>query len=200
MAPSTIGTFLRTFTFGHVRQLDAVLSRVLARAWETAPGPATRRWWLIWIRRSVRFTAKPKRPPVTVTRKCWISPTPRHTGWDFGEILFARMRKGSANTARGVVRFVDELAANLKGAGSTGAVTVRADSGFWSWKLIDRLDAHGFAWSITVRLHKNMKAAIAGIDEAAWVDIDYTSVAKPGVARRFTSLEPARNNAMSVWL
>lgn len=91
-----------------------------------------------------------------------------------GEVLFARMRKGSANTARGVVRFVDELVANLKGAGASGAVTVRADSGFWTWKLIDRLDAHGVAWSITVRLHKNMKAAIAGIDETAWVDIDYS--------------------------
>ena len=39
MAPSTIGTFLRSFTFGHVRQLDAVCSRVLARAWEAGAGP-----------------------------------------------------------------------------------------------------------------------------------------------------------------
>jgi hypothetical protein len=53
-------------------------------------------------------------------------------------------------------------------------MTVRADSGFWSWKLCDRLDAHGIAWSITVRLHNNMKAAIAAIDETAWADIDYT--------------------------
>ncbi|MCP4305555.1 MAG: IS1380 family transposase, partial [bacterium] len=91
-----------------------------------------------------------------------------------GEVLFARMRKGSANTARGIVRFVDELAANLKRAGATGPMTVRADSGFWSPKLCDRLDTHGIAWSITVRLHKNMKAAIAAIDETAWADIDYT--------------------------
>ena len=39
MAPSTVGTFLRSFTFGHIRQLDAVLSRVLARAWRLGAGP-----------------------------------------------------------------------------------------------------------------------------------------------------------------
>ena len=53
-------------------------------------------------------------------------------------------------------------------------MTVRADSGFWSWKLVDRLDAHGIGWSITVRLHTKMKAAIAAIDDDAWQDIDYT--------------------------
>ena len=92
------------------------------------------------------------------------------------------MRKGAANTARGVVRFVDELVANLDRAGATGARTVRADSGFWSWKLIDRLDRHQIAWSITVRLHKNIKAAIADIDESAWVDIDYTLGGRAQVA------------------
>lgn len=94
------------------------------------------------------------------------------------------MRRGAANTARGVVRFVDELAATLGRAGATGPMTVRADSGFWSWKLVDRLDAHGIAWSITVRLHKNIKAAIAGIDESAWVDIDYTIGGRAQVAER----------------
>jgi len=91
-----------------------------------------------------------------------------------GEVLFSRMRHGSANTARGVVRFVDELVAMLKHAGAVGPMTVRADSGFWSWKLIDRLDHHGIGWSITVRLHTNMTAAIAAIDEDAWADIAYT--------------------------
>jgi len=98
-----------------------------------------------------------------------------------GEVLFARMRRGSANTARGVVRFVDELVAMLKRAGAT-AMTVRADSGFWSWKLVDRLDAHGIGWSITVRLHTKMTTAIAAINEDAWHDIDYTAGGRAQVA------------------
>ncbi|MGH7429386.1 MAG: IS1380 family transposase, partial [Candidatus Methylomirabilaceae bacterium] len=36
-APSTLGSFLRAFTFGHVRQLDAVASRFLARLADRAP-------------------------------------------------------------------------------------------------------------------------------------------------------------------
>ena len=39
LAPSTIGTFLRSFKFGHVRQLDAVNSRLLANAWAAGAGP-----------------------------------------------------------------------------------------------------------------------------------------------------------------
>ncbi|MCP4249769.1 MAG: transposase, partial [bacterium] len=91
-------------------------------------------------------------------------------------------RKGSANTARGVIRFVDELVANLKRAGATGPMTVRADSGFWSWKLCDRLDAHKIGWSITVRLVPKVKAAIAAIDETAWQEIDYTIGGRAQVA------------------
>ena len=91
-----------------------------------------------------------------------------------GEVLLARMRHGSANTARGVDRFVDELVGVLNRAGAAGSRFVRADSGFWSWKMIDRLDAHRVGWSITVRLVTKVKTAIASIDDAAWVDIDYT--------------------------
>ena len=42
--PSTLGTFLRAFTFGHVRQLDRVLDVTLERAWEAGAGPGEARW------------------------------------------------------------------------------------------------------------------------------------------------------------
>ena len=93
---------------------------------------------------------------------------------DTGEVLGARMRKGSAGSSRGVVRFVGELVANLRRAGAAGPTTVRADSGFWSWKLIDRLDAHDFKWSITVALRSSVRTAIQAIRDDAWADIDYT--------------------------
>jgi len=41
MAPSTLGTFLRAFTFGHIRQLDAVLAEALRRAWAFGAGPGS---------------------------------------------------------------------------------------------------------------------------------------------------------------
>ena len=174
MAPSTIGTFLRSFTFGHIRQLDAVLSRTLARAWAAGAGPGDGPLVVDLDSTICEVHGKHKQAAgYGYTRVLGYHPLVA-TRAGTGEVLFARMRRGSANTARGIVRFVDELAANLAHAGASGPLTVRADSGFWSWKLCDRLDAHGIAWSITVRLHANMKAAIAGIDETAWQEIDYT--------------------------
>jgi hypothetical protein len=68
-----------------------------------------------------------------------------------GEVLHARLRKGAANTARGILRFVDELIARLRRAGASGELTLRMDSGFWSAKLIRRLRHHQVRYSITVR-------------------------------------------------
>jgi hypothetical protein len=93
---------------------------------------------------------------------------------DTGEVLHARLRKGSANTARGILRFADELVARLRRAGASGELTVRMDSGFWSAKLMRRLRAHRVHYSITVRQTSTVRAAIAAIGEDAWVDIGYT--------------------------
>jgi hypothetical protein len=92
---------------------------------------------------------------------------------DTGELLHARLRKGAANTARGIARFVDELVARLRRAGASGELTLRMDSGFWSAKLIRRLRGHRVRYSITVRQTKTVRAAIAAIPEAAWVPIAY---------------------------
>jgi hypothetical protein len=98
---------------------------------------------------------------------------------DTGEMLHARLRKGAANTARGIARFVDELVARLRRAGAVGELTFRMDSGFWSAKLILRLRAHKVHYSITVRQTKTVRAAITAIPDAAWVSILY---APDGVA------------------
>ncbi|MBK6440351.1 MAG: transposase [Candidatus Microthrix sp.] len=91
-----------------------------------------------------------------------------------GEILGSRMRKGAAGSSRGVLRFIGELLATIGRAGVSGPVTVRADSAFWSWKLVDKLTRVGVGWSITVRLVPKIKATIAAIPEENWTTIDYT--------------------------
>jgi Transposase DDE domain group 1 len=92
---------------------------------------------------------------------------------DTGEVLHARQRAGKANTARGAPRFVDELIGRVRRAGAAGELIFRADSGFWSAKVIARLRAHDSRFSITVRQTRPVRAAIAAIPEAAWVDIAY---------------------------
>jgi Transposase DDE domain group 1 len=85
----------------------------------------------------------------------------------------ARQRTGRANTARGTARFVDELAARVRRSGASGQLTMRADSGFWSAKTIRACRRHRIRSSITVRQTKPIRAAIATMDEQAWVDIVY---------------------------
>lgn len=174
MAPSTVGTFLRTFTFGHVRQLDAVLSRTLARAWHLGAGPANGALVVDLDSTICEVHGKQKQGAAYgYTRTLGYHPL-LATRAGTGEVLLARMRKGSAGSSRGIIRFVDELVANIKRAGTTGSMTVRADSGFWSWELVDRLNTHNLDWSITVTNHPAVRASIQKIPEDTWVDIDYT--------------------------
>jgi hypothetical protein len=98
---------------------------------------------------------------------------------DTGELLHLRMRTGSANTARGAERFVNELAGRVRRAGAAGPLTLRGDSGFWSAKVIAACRRHGIGFSITVRQTKLVKAAIAAIGEDAWTDIDYPDGGPP---------------------
>jgi hypothetical protein len=94
---------------------------------------------------------------------------------DTGEVLHARMRKGSANTQRGTKRFVEELIARVRRAGAVGEIVVRFDSGFWSNETIATLGRLGVRYTMAIRTNtKGVDAVVAAIDEEAWVDIDYS--------------------------
>jgi hypothetical protein len=174
MAPSTIGTFLRTFTFGFVRQLDAVASRLLARAWELGAGPGDEPLVLDLDSTICEVHGHAKQGAAYgYTKKLGYHPLVAVRA-DTAEIVFSRMRKGSAGSSRGVNRFVDELAGILRRAKATGPTCVRADSGFWSWELLRTLDRHDMSWSITVTNTAKVQAAIAQIPDDAWQEIDYT--------------------------
>jgi hypothetical protein len=97
-----------------------------------------------------------------------------------GEVLHARLRKGSSQ--RGAKRFVEELVARVRRAGAIGALVVRADSGFWSYALVDTLRRLGVGWSITVNVNSQVRACIDAIDEAAWRSIDYPPDGEAAVA------------------
>jgi hypothetical protein len=70
------------------------------------------------------------------------------------------------------VRFLDELIARVGRAGAEGEKLLRADSGFWSNKAMERLDDAGWSFSIGVRMQKHVRAAIEEIDEEAWMPLD----------------------------
>jgi hypothetical protein len=173
MAASTVGTWLRSFTFGHVRQLDKVTGEILSRAWAAGAGPGDGPL-TVDVDSTIcevhgyhkqgagyGYTHRLGYHPLLATRAA------------SGEVLHTRLRKGAANTARGILRFVDELIARLRRAGASGELTLRMDSGFWSAKLLRALRRHEVRYSITVRQTKTVRAAIATIPEHVWVQIAY---------------------------
>jgi len=183
MAPSTIGTFLRAFSFGHVRQLDAVADRVLARAWTLGAGPASGDPLVIDVDSTIaEVHGKQKHGAAYGYTKALGYHPLLATLAGTGEVLHVGMRKGSAGSARGVVRFAEELIARVRRCGADGQITLRADSAFWSWKLIDTLNRLGVLWSITITQNSAVRAAIAQIPDTAWADIDYTTAGKAQVA------------------
>ena len=99
---------------------------------------------------------------------------------DTGEVLHARLRKGSSQ--RGVKRFTEELIARVRHAGATGALIVRADAGFWNYALIDTLTRLGVRWSVTVRINASIRKTIDAIDESAWTTIAYPDGGQARVA------------------
>ena len=168
LAPSTLGTFLRSFTFGHVRQLDRVLSEALRRAWSAGAGPGSERL-VIDLDSFVCEVhgAKKQGAAYGYTHRLGYHPIIA-TRSDTLETLHIRLRKGSANTQRGAKRFVDELIARVRRAGAVGEILVRADSGFWSYATIGALERLGVCYSIGVTMQAHVRAAIEQIPEAAW--------------------------------
>ena len=183
MAPSTIGTFLRSFTFGHVRQLEAVVGTTLERAWGLGVGPGVKPLTIDIDSTICQVEGKHKHGAgYGYTKVLGYHPI-LATRADTGEILHARMRKGSANTQRGAVRFIDELTARVRRAGAGGQITVRVDSGFWSNETIATCNRLDVRYTMAVRTNtKGIAAAIAGIAEQAWVEIDYTADGQAQVA------------------
>jgi Transposase DDE domain group 1 len=173
MAASTVGTFLRAFTFGHVRQLDRLAETALACAWAAGAGPGDGALVIDADSTICEVYGHHKQGAAYgYTHRLGYHPL-LATRADTGEVLHARQRTGKANTARGAPRFVDETIGRVRRAGAGGELVFRADAGFWSATVIDRLRAHDVRFSITVRQTKPVRAAIAAIPEATWTTIPY---------------------------
>jgi hypothetical protein len=183
MAPSTLGTFLRAFTFGHVRQLDRVLDVALARAWQAGAGPGDGPLVIDLDSFIGEVHGYEKQGAgYGYTRRFGYHPVIA-TRADTGEVIHIRNRKGSANTQRGAERFVDELLARVRRAGHDGQIVLRADSGFENHKLMRALDRDGVQFSVGVKQSKTVRALIAAIPEDDWTRVeDYPQTGEAQIA------------------
>src|SRR3954447_18855178 len=181
-APSTLGTFLRAFRFGHVRQLDAVAARLLAQlAVRTPLLPGGDRVAHVDIDDTVRATHGYAKQGAGfgysgvsgLTALLGVVSTPTAAP----VIAAARLRKGATNSARGAARLVTDALKTAKAAGAdptAGALVIaRMDSAFYGHDVIAAVRRARARFSVTARMSPTVTAAIAGIDEAAWTAIHY---------------------------
>ena len=182
MAPSTLGTFLRGFTFGHVRQLDSVTEQLLTRAWALGAGPGDAPMTIDVDSTILEVHGTHKHGAgYGYTKVLGYHPV-LATRAETGEVLHLRFRKGSANTQRGAQRFVRETVGRVRRAGASGDLTLRADSGFFSKYVVLACRDHDVRFSITVRQTPTITRAIEAITDQDWTGIDYTTNGEAWVA------------------
>ena len=182
-APSTLGSFLRSFAFGHVRQLDAISSRFLTNLNEHTP-----------LLPASQDNEQSSTVFVDVDDTVIDVHSASKQGAGFGYqgsrglnallatastrdssqiIVGQRLRKGSTSSARGADKFVSDAVATTKRINPGAAVLVRADSAYYSLTVTKAAHDAGANVSITVRMDKRVKAAIGTISDDAWTGIEY---------------------------
>jgi Transposase DDE domain group 1 len=174
-APSTVGTWLRDFKWHNVRQLDAVSRELLVRLWAAGAGPADLGAAMTIDVDStiVAVFGRGKQGAAFGYTKVRGYHPQLATCAETGQVLFSRLRGGSAGAARGAKSFLTETFSRVRAAGATGELTLRADSAFYSKAVLATAAKFGVRFSVTARQDKRVRAAIEAIDEAAWTPIPY---------------------------
>src|SRR5450830_1767587 len=177
-APSTLGTFLRSFTFGHVRQLDAVASRLVVNLAEQSP--------LLVGADQVAYL------DIDDTIKATYGHKKQGAGYGYSKvkglnallavvstpvsapvIAATRLRRGATNSAKGAARLVADALVTAAKARATGQVTVRCDSAYDNHDVIAAARTGGARFSLTARMDPAVTRAITQIPNDAWVGIKY---------------------------
>ena len=177
-APSTLGTFLRAFSYGHVRQLDKVAAGLLVRLAGHTP----------LLRDADRVTFV----DIDDTVKPTYGYAKQGAGYGYTHvkglnalvgtlstptsapvIAATRLRKGSTSSPRGAASFVAATLATARRCGATGLVLARMDSAFYTADVVAAVRRAGARFSITARLNASVRAAIGQIPDKAWTPIHY---------------------------
>ena len=203
-APSTLGSFLRAFTHGHVLQLAAVLRVMLINLAQQAPvlrgadqltfvdidsllrrvyghqkrgarfGPAKVGGYQLLLRGL---------SPLVVTISTRLSAP---------VIAAIRLRGGNAGSARGAASLLAQALNTAKAAGASGMTLVRADSAYYAGAIVSAARRAGAYFSITVSMNSAIQAAIAAIPDTSWTPVRYPgAVEDPDTSELISDAEVA---------
>jgi hypothetical protein len=184
-APSTLGSHLRSFTWGNVRQLETVNRTMLgelARRAPLLPGKdqlafvdidATQKRVYGHRKQGAAFGHTKIQGKSLLVRGLNALAATICTPLAAPVIAGTRLRGGNANSARGAASFAAEAVSTARAAGCTGQIVVRIDSAYYSAKVIAAIRRAGARFSVTVNMDPKITAAIAAIPETAWTPICY---------------------------
>jgi len=184
-APSTLGTFLRSFTWGNARQLEAVHRRFLAelaRAAPLLPGKDVVAFVDIdsWQKRvfgyrkhGAAFGHTKISGKSLLVRGLNVLAATVSTPLAAPVTAAVRLRGGSAGSARGAASFITEAIGAAQDTGCSGTIVVRMDSAYYSSAAVWAVRRAGACFSVTAQLNASVKAAIAAIPATAWTPIAY---------------------------
>jgi len=180
-APSTLGTFLRACTFGHVRQLGAVAVAMLVRLAALVTilsGHDDHRDAVTWL-------------DVDDTMRETHGYAKQGVGYGYNKvkglnallgivsagsapiIVGHRLRQGTVSSARGAGKFLSDAIAAARRVGAGKVIRCRLDSAFYNHSVVRAIRKGGAQFSITARMDKAVQKAVAGIAEDGWVSIKY---------------------------
>jgi hypothetical protein len=184
-APSTLGSFLRAFTWGNVRQLETagrLLLARLARCVPLLPGAdvlafvdidSTQKRVYGHAKQGAGFGHTKIQGKSLLVRGLNALVATVSTPLAAPLIAATRLRGGTAGSARGAASFVAEAIRAARAAGATGLLIVRIDSAYYAAAVIAAIHRAGARFSVTVRIDQKIRATIASVPEHAWVSIRY---------------------------
>ena len=194
-APSTVGTFLRAFTFGHVRQLGAVAARFLVALAQMVPlltGHDDHRDAVTWL-------------DVDDTMRELYGYAKQGVGYGYNKvkglnallgivsagsapiIVGHRLRKGAVTSAGGGGKFLADAIAAARRVGAGSVIRCRLDSAFYNHKVVAAIRHAKAQFSITARMDKAVQKAIGSIPEDTWVSITYPTAIYDQAEQRWIS-------------
>ena len=144
-APSTLGIFLREFTFGHANQLAAVARAHLVALAQRTP-----------LRRGLS-------PQITTLSTATAPPV----------IVEAQLRSGKTGSGRAAASQVKRAITTTRACGTTGTIMLRGDSAFGTTKVITTCVEEGVEFSLAVSRNRRITTAIDAIDESAYTPVHY---------------------------
>lgn len=194
-APSTLGTFLRSFTHGHVQQLDRVNAGMVAGLGARVPGllagSGTEGITFLDVDDTVRevhgYAKQGAAFGYSKVRGLNIQVATISTPAAAPVIAQARLRRGNTASAAGCGRLLAQALSTARAAGVAGRVLARADSAYYGWAFVGTAIRHQAWFSVTARMTSSVVRAITSIDEGAWRAIEYPEAVYDETEQRWVS-------------